>query len=249
MLPENIKSETNAFEQWYKKNHDSRKLAWQAGLGVITLAFKGAKMNHEVDVSPYQALVLLLFSDEEVTQMTYKQITEKLCQKEVSEKNVDPNKVMPGIPAIELKQAVFSLIFAKPKSRILMRDAKQKDQKTNINDETIVMFNKKFDGDKFKIIMGSSEVNVIDKKEEARINKQIQEDRSFRLDAILVRIMKAKKQLNHNELMVEVKNEVGGSFEVVPGLVKKRIENLINREFLKRIESDIDGQAGYEYLA
>ena len=54
--------------------------------------------------------------------------------------------------------------------------------------------------------------------------------------------------LNQAEL-IEIKDEVGNAFPLDPALCKTRIEKLIDREFLKRKGADMDGQAGYEYVA
>ena len=262
LLPATLKSDKVDFEKWYVKNHDGRKLAWQSNLGVVTLAFEGSqKKKHEVEVGPYQALVLLLFSDEGVNKLSFKEICEKLGRKSENEeiekdekkddteektekKSSNPDKIVPGVPNAALNNAVHSLIFAKPGQRVLMRDISEKGKKPVVDAGTVVVFNKKFVNDKFKFKIGSVEAPKVDKKEQKEMQKAIAEDRSFRLDAIVVRIMKTKKSLSHNDLMVEVKNEVGTAFEVVPALVKKRIENLISRDFLSRTDDQ-----GYEYQA
>lgn len=250
LLPENLKSDLEGFEKWYIKNHEGRKLAWQGNLGTVIVTMKYGEVVHDIEIGPYQALVLMLFEDLNVNQLTFKEINQKLGQHEEESMTTDSNaqnKVVPGIPIEDLKNAVSSIIFAKPEQRVLQRKADQKDKGTTIDDDTVVQFNKGFKSKKMKFKIGYSETGLkVDKKGHKEMQKAIQEDRSFRIDAIIVRVMKTKKELTHNELMIAVKEEVKGAFELQIPVVKKRIENLISRDFLKR--TDGDGE-GYEYLA
>ena len=57
------------------------------------------------------------------------------------------------------------------------------------------------------------------------------------VDAALVRIMKSRKKLNVNELKVEV-IKLMQTFKPDDALIKKRIENLIEREYLERDKNE-----------
>ena len=56
--------------------------------------------------------------------------------------------------------------------------------------------------------------------------------------------MKARKTLSHNMLMSELMTQL--KFPARPGDLKKRIESLIEREYLARDEND---NSMYNYLA
>ena len=58
--------------------------------------------------------------------------------------------------------------------------------------------------------------------------------------------MKARKALQHNDLIAEVTRQLSSRFVPVPANVKKRIESLIEREYLERDRSD---RRLYKYLA
>jgi cullin-4 len=64
------------------------------------------------------------------------------------------------------------------------------------------------------------------------------------MDAALVRIMKSRKSLTHQQLLTEVFSQL--RFSAKAADVKKRIESLIDREYLERDETDA---ALYRYLA
>lgn len=66
------------------------------------------------------------------------------------------------------------------------------------------------------------------------------------VEAAIVRIMKTRKQMQHNQLIAEVTRQMTGRFTPTPQLIKLRIESLIEREYLQRSAAD---RRLYNYLA
>lgn len=62
-LPELLISASNSFEHFYLGRHTGRRLTWQPGLGSadVRVAFKARK--HDLNVSTYALVILLLFED------------------------------------------------------------------------------------------------------------------------------------------------------------------------------------------
>ena len=75
--------------------------------------------------------------------------------------------------------------------------------------------------------------------------KKVTEDRSVTIDAALVRIMKSRKTMSHQQLVAEVLAQLT-LFKPQAKQVKKRIESLLEREYLERSE---EAQGSYNYLA
>jgi cullin 1 len=73
----------------------------------------------------------------------------------------------------------------------------------------------------------------------------VNDDRAFAIDATIVRIMKSRKVLRNQELVTEVLTQLQ-FFRPEPRMIKKRIESLIEREYLER---DMGDSAMYKYLA
>ncbi|RYG51499.1 hypothetical protein EON67_03245 [archaeon] len=81
--------------------------------------------------------------------------------------------------------------------------------------------------------------------DEIDVTKRVEDDRSYAIEACAVRIMKARKTLSHNELVTAVLEDLH-VFRPNPKVIKKRIENLIERDYLERDTAD---PSIYKYLA
>nr|CAD2190789.1 unnamed protein product [Meloidogyne enterolobii] len=65
------------------------------------------------------------------------------------------------------------------------------------------------------------------------------------LETVIVRIMKARKKLKHDDLVSEVTSQLNSRFVVKSRMIKSSIEQLIKEDYLKR--SDNDNNL-YEYV-
>ena len=115
------------------------------------------------------------------------------------------------------------------------------DEKIDLS--SIISFNKDFS---YKKICFSLPKPSVDKSQEEMKNKQeVNENRMEIIKAAIVRIMKSKKTLDHNNLIIEVNKNINLFTPQVKD-IKKSVENLIEREYLERC----DDQANkYNYLA
>lgn len=75
--------------------------------------------------------------------------------------------------------------------------------------------------------------------------QRVEEDRSIAIEAAIVRTMKARKTLQHQTLITEVIQQLH-FFKPNPKIIKRRIEHLIEREYLERDTADTNL---YRYLA
>jgi cullin 3 len=79
-----------------------------------------------------------------------------------------------------------------------------------------------------------------------QLPSSIDEDRKQLCEAVIVRIMKSRKTLEHNQLIIEVTKHLQHRFAPTVQLIKQRIEKLIEREYLERTADD---SKVYNYLA
>ena len=73
----------------------------------------------------------------------------------------------------------------------------------------------------------------------------VQEDRRHLIEAAIVRIMKTRKTLPHTNLIAAVIEQLKSRFMPSPQDIKKRVESLIEREYLERSRD----RKQYDYLA
>lgn len=72
------------------------------------------------------------------------------------------------------------------------------------------------------------------------------EDRRHMVEATIVKVMKTRRRIEHNALLTESTKILINKFKPDPTLIKKRIESLIEREYLER---DPEDRRFYKYIA
>jgi len=143
-----------------------------------------------------------------------------------------------GIEAEELCRTLQSLACAK--IRVLTKTPKSRD--IDMKNDTF-SFNADFTHKLTRIKINSIQLKETSKEKEATMERVFQE-RQYLVDAAVVRIMKARKRLSHNLLLTEVFSQI--RFQARPQDIKKRIESLIDRDYLERTPED---SSVYRYLA
>ncbi|XP_033149930.1 cullin-3-A [Drosophila busckii] len=239
------------FKKFYLDKHSGRQLTLQPQMGTayINAVFYGRKANdsdkdkdgpsssssgcavptttrkHILQVSTYQMCVLLLFNNRDV--LTYDDIHQET-----------------DIPERELVRALQSLSMGKPAQRLLVRNSKTKTKDIEPSDEFYVndAFVSKFHRVKIQTVAAKGE----SEPERKETRGKVDEDRKHEIEAAIVRIMKSRKRMAHNLLVSDVTSQLKSRFLPSPVFIKKRIEGLIEREYLARTPED---RKVYIYLA
>jgi len=212
-----------SFEQFYLSRHSGRKLTWQPSLGNadVRVAFKARR--HDLNVSTFALVILLLFEnlgDGEF--LTYEEI-----------------KDATAIPDSDLQRNLQSL--ACTKFKVLKKHPSGRD----VNPDDSFSFNVDFSSPLQKIKINTVAARVESGEERKETQDRVEEERRYQTDACIVRIMKDRKHMTHNELVDEAIGQLTSRFLPVPINIKKRIEALIEREYLERCED----RKSYNYLA
>ncbi|GKB31515.1 cullin-3A-like protein [Tanacetum coccineum] len=222
-LPPEILRVCNKFKAYYLGAHNGRRLTWQTSLGSAVLkATFGSGRKHELHVSTYQMCVLMLFNN-----------GDGLSYREVEQAT--------EIPTSDLKRCLKILACAKHKNVLTKEPASEE-----IGEEDTFFFNEKFASKHFKVDIGAMVVEMESESEKKETKQKVEKDRKPQIEAAIVRIMKARQVLDHNNLVAEVTKLLQTRFLPNPADIKKRVEDLILRDFLERDQND---RNLYRYMA
>ncbi|KAF6154646.1 hypothetical protein GIB67_000530 [Kingdonia uniflora] len=222
-LPAEIVGVCEKFRAYYLGAHNGRRLSWQTNMGTADIkATFGKGEKHELNVSTYQMCILMLFND-----------ADRLGYKEIEQAT--------EIPALDLKRCLQSLACVKGKN-VLRKDPMSK----NIGVNDVFYFNDNFTSKFYKVKIGTVVAQKESEPEKQETRQRVEEDRKPQIEAAIVRIMKARRVLDHNNIVAEVTTQLQPRFLANPVVIKKRIESLIEREFIERDKID---RKLYRYLA
>lgn len=217
-LPQSLMEYQETFKCFYLIKHNGRKLSWQHMDGACTVHARFPKGNKLLQLSLYQTIVIMLFNDAD--EISYNCIQEGT-----------------GIEEQELKRTLLSLACGK--ARVLQKKPKG----PTVDSSDCFVFNENFQHRSTRL-----KVNAIQMKESVEENaattEKVFQERNYQIDAAVVRIMKTRRTLQHTALISEVYQQL--RFPHKPADVKKRIESLIEREYLERDENN---SQTYHYLA
>lgn len=179
--------------------------------------------KHLFQVTTYQMAILMLFN-------TYEKITMEMIMNETD------------INEKDLTRALQSLAMGKPSQRVLLKSPKTKE----IEPHHEFSINESYTSKLYRVKIQSITTKGENEPERRKTKDKVEEDRKHEIEAALVRIMKARKKLTHNTLIMEVTEQLRSRFMPSPVLIKKRIECLIEREYLARTPED---RNTYNYVA
>jgi cullin 3 len=231
--PASVEQVRQRFEKFYLDKHTGRKLTWMSGLGDAdvraTFTTGGKTRRYEINVSTYGMVVLMLFNDlPKGEALTFDEIA--------AETNIPKPDLVRNLQSLSLVQ----------KWRVLRKEPMSKDIKPTDN----FYFNEDFNSPylKIKVSVVAGGGNRVENSDERRATQQrTNEERGMVIEAALVRIMKARKTMSHNDLMRETLTQFAGRFVPDVNMIKKKIEGLIEKEYLER--GPDPSKPTYSYLA
>lgn len=215
-LPSEMVKCVEVFKGFYETKTKHRKLTWIYSLGQCNINGKFEQKNIELIVSTYQAATLLLFNTSD--RLSYSEIMTQL-----------------NLTHDDLVRLLHSLSCAKYK--ILLKEPNTK----TISQSDHFEFNSKFTDRMRRIKIPLPPVD-----ERKKIVEDVDKDRRYAIDAALVRIMKSRKVLGHQQLVSECVEQLSRMFKPDIKAIKKRMEDLITRDYLER---DKENPNMFRYLA
>lgn len=215
-LPAEMVEGIEAFKEFYEGETKHRKLTWVYTQGTCVLKGNFKPRSIEMVLSTLQAAALLLFN--EADELSYAEVQQRL-----------------NLPEEDVSRLLHSLSCAKYK--ILRKEPDTK----SLSKSDRFAFNAEFT-DRMKRI----KVPLPPVDEKKKVIEDVDKDRRYAIDAAIVRTMKSRKALQHQALVLEVVAQLSRMFKPDFKLIKKRIEDLIQRDYLER---DANNPQLFRYLA
>jgi len=219
-LPQEMVSGIELFKEFYESGNKNRRLTWIYSMGTATIKCHFDARPIELSMSTMQAVVCLLFND--AGELSYREVQERT-----------------GLHDDDLIRLLHSLSCTKYK--ILCHTAGGGGDGKSIRKDDHFCFNRAFTSKASRIKIPLPPVD-----EKKKVVEDVDKERKHVVDATIVRVMKSRKVLQHQQLVIEVVQQLSRTFNPDFKLIKKRIEDLISREYLERDRED----AGmFRYLA
>lgn len=185
--------------------------------------YNGPPRKHIINVSTHQMCILMLYNERD--SFTCQELAQRT---QLGEK--------------ELHRALMSLAMGKQNQRILIKSPRSKE----IEPSNLFTINDSFTSKLHRVKIQTIACRGESEPERKETRGKVDEDRKHEIEAAIVRIMKARKQMSHSSLVNEVIEQLRTRFMPSPVIIKKRIEALIEREYLARTETD---RKIYTYVA
>jgi len=195
---------------------NKRKLTWYYSLGTCNLKANFDPRPVELILGTQQAACLLQFNDSE--HLTFSEVQQRL--------NLCEDDNMRTLHSLACGK--YKILLKDPASKVISKTDK-------------FSFNRKFTNAQRRIKVPLPPVD-----EKKKVIEDVDKDRRFSIDAAIVRTMKSRKTLLHQQLVLEVVQQLSRMFKPDFKLIKKRIEHLIESEYLAR---DKDNPMMFQYLA
>ncbi len=170
-------------------------------------------------------IVLMLLDDSE--SLTYREIAEHS-----------------GIPEAELKRVMHSMTLVKGKN--VLRKTPDYATSREIGPDDSFSVNDSFSSKLYKVKIGASAAGRDSDARVIETREKVEEDRRPQIEAAIVRLMKSRKILSHNDIVASVTQQLSSRFLPSSAAIKRRIESLLEREYLERDQSN---RNLYRYIA
>ncbi|KAF9087137.1 hypothetical protein BGX23_008323 [Mortierella sp. AD031] len=205
------KSITN-FTTFYDNRHSGRKLSWFWHWCRADVRVNYLDKRYELSLSLYQFAVLAVFNAGDSFTVAEIRDQTKLIE-------------------FELFRVVKSLVEA----NLLI----QSNPEANVELSTVLRLNMAFSNKRTKLkISGGLQADT--PQETTATIKAVDEDRRLCIQASIVRIMKSRRVLSHMQLVQEVIEQCKTRFAPNVPMIKKCIEQLLDKQYIERAENSLD---------
>ncbi|KAF0288450.1 Cullin-2 [Amphibalanus amphitrite] len=217
-VPQQLEQSITNFEEFYKGKFSGRKLSWFHHLSHAELRLGYLPRMYLVTLHTFAMAVLVLFETADSL-------------------SVDEIQLTTGLPDDHLARNVQALVDAK----LLTCDRSPASEPG-----AVLTLNTEFSSRRTRFRVQTAPAPREAQTEVEQTQREVDEGRKMCLQAAIVRIMKARKRLRHNELVQEALGQTRSLFTPQIPMIKKCIDVLIDKEYLARVA---DAPDEYSYVA
>lgn len=220
VFPPEIAEAQSKFKEFYASVKPDRTLKWNYGLSNADVKIRVGDKSYLASVPLLCMSILSLFNGDEC--YTTRQIGE-----------------LTNIPlGGELERHLKSLYIA-PGSELLTKSPPGKDVSANDS----FTFNSGFKSAKARIKIKKISASKGSRTDELDTSRSedagiLAQERAQKAEAAIIRIMKAKKEFSHAELVQLATSMLQQHFKAPPQLIKRAIQGLLSKEYIERSEAD-----------
>ncbi len=231
LWPQEMEQCLRVFERFYG-DHTSggKKLSWLHSVGHCSIIGRFWSGEYEINIPTLYTCVLLQFNSIDKDQsLSIRQVASNL-----------------NIASLKQVAQIFKKL-ASTKTKLIKLKAATDGAPSTVDSEFIVNEDFKSNLKKIKISESSSDDkasnndNSVTSKGSAvvkEVKEVVERDRTYAIEAALIRIMKTRKTMNHKALIEECSKQLLAYFKPEVKMIKQRIETLIEREFIERDPED-----------
>ncbi|KAI8923153.1 Cullin [Entophlyctis helioformis] len=213
-LPVELEQSAVQFSSFYSNHYSGRRLTWLHHLSKGDVRYNGNDKRYELSMTLYQMAVLLLFNDTATLTLQDIEAHTKIGKVELS-------RILKGFTDIKL---------------LVWTDASNEGSTATAS----ISVNDGFASKRTKIKIAAGGSAVEQKQENEATRKAVDEDRRLYLQACIVRIMKSRQELSHTMLVQEVINQSKARFSPSVAMIKRCIEQLIEKHYIDRQANERD---------